>query len=131
MQTVDVLRDDVSRLPSPDEFGDRAVAAIRFGLLKCLVRRDFAPPGLAAHVNGGNEVAKLDRLILCPEPAGAAEVGYAGLGAHASAGENADAAALLNHLAELFNQIGGLIQAHAPEEESIHSCTVATNYTES
>ena len=94
MQPVDVLGDDGADLAAPHQRVDGAVAAIGLGAAESVLHRKAAPPGLAPRLLGGEELVEIDRRHLRPDAAGAAEIGDAGFGADAGAGEHDGAARL-------------------------------------
>ena len=96
VQPVDILGDDGGDLAAPHQRIDRAVAAVGFGRLEDVLHREAPPPGFAARLLGGQELVEIDRRHLRPDAARAAEIGYAGLGADAGAGEHDGAARLLD-----------------------------------
>ena len=103
VQAVDVLRDDGCHLALLDEAGERAVAGVGGGLLQGLVARELAPPGLAAGLGGGHEVAEVDGPELGPDAAGRAVVGDAQFGGDAGAGEGHHAFRLGDHALEIVD----------------------------
>src|SRR6184192_3929634 len=78
----------------------RAVTAIGFGRLEGVLHDEAASPGFAARSLRGEELVEIDRRHLCPDPARAAEIGNARLGADAGAGEHNDALRLGEHTGE-------------------------------
>ena len=97
MQAVDVLRDDRAHPALLDEAGERTVAGVGRRALERRMGRELAPPGLAARLCRGEEVAELDRLVPGPDAPGRAEIGNARLGGDAGAGEGDDVVRLGDH----------------------------------
>src|SRR5277367_4548498 len=105
VQPVDVLGDDRSGRAAADQFGDRAMAAVRRGALKSFLHRKAPPPGLAARLLRGEKIGKVDRGHFCPDAAGAAEIGNARFGADAGAGKDDGATRFVDHPGE-FGDVG-------------------------
>ena len=103
VQPVDILRDDGAGLAAPHQRIDRAVAAIGLRAAEVILHREAAPPGLAPRLLGRQELVEIDRRHLRPDAAGAAEIGDAGLGADAGAGEHDRAARLVDQAGERGN----------------------------
>ena len=91
VEAVDVLGDEGAGTAGGDKMGAGAVASIGAGGAQGGVGGEFAAPGLAAHVLGGDEVTEIDGFHLRPDAAGAAEIGDPRFGGDASAGEQGDA----------------------------------------
>ena len=105
MQAVDVLRDDARDSSLRDEMRNRPMASIGFRLRHSFINRDLPSPRFAPRFFRGNELAKVDWLILGPDAAGASEVGNSGFSANARAGEDDRSLALSEHLSQFANQI--------------------------
>src|SRR6516164_11426885 len=101
MEAVDILGDDRSDGTAADELGNSTVTAVRLRISPGVVGLEAAPPGFAPSFLGGEEIRKIDRLHLCPDPAGAAEIGDPRLRANARAGEHDGLARPVDNSSEL------------------------------
>src|SRR5262245_56007054 len=63
------------------------MAAVRASISPGVVRLEAATPGFAPGFVRREKIREIDRRHLCPDPAGAAEIGDPRLGADASSGE--------------------------------------------
>ncbi len=92
VQTVDILRDHGSDCAAADQLGDGAVTPVGGRGAKSLLHREAPPPGFAPRLLGGEKIREVDRRHAGPDPAGAAEIGNARLGADAGSGKDDSAA---------------------------------------
>src|SRR5215831_9985313 len=106
MQVVDVLRDYGGRLAGAVEAREREVAAARPGGGELRVHGKATPPRFVPYLLAGEEILKLDRPVLRPEPAGRAEIRDAALGGKAGAGEWGNDARALHQVLQFVD--GGL-----------------------
>jgi hypothetical protein len=97
VQPVDVLGDHRRDLAAPHQRIDRAMAAVGERRPEDLLHREAPPPGFAARLLRGEELAEIDRRHLRPDAAGAAKIGDSGFGADAGAGEHDGAARRSDH----------------------------------
>ena len=113
VQVVDVLRDDAAgALPSSISSRHCMVAAVRLRADPAVAIVEAAAPGLATRLFGSDEILEVDRLHPCPDAAGAAEVGDAGFGADARAGEEQSAAARIEQRAQRVELVAQWADGH-------------------
>ena len=105
VQPVDVLGDDRGRLAAADQFGAGAMAAIGGGLAEHVLHGEAAAPGLPARLVRAHEVPKIDRRHFGPDATWAAEIGDAGFGADAGAGEQHDPVGGVDQAGEFFQVV--------------------------
>src|SRR5437763_4973677 len=103
VQTVDILRDHGSGGAAADELRDGAVTAVRGRCAKGLLHCKTPSPSFAPRLLRGEEIRKVDRRHTGPDPAGAAEIGNARLGADACSGKDDGAARPRDRSGELGN----------------------------
>src|SRR5690349_7117486 len=101
VQPVDILRDHGGGRAAADQLGDGAMAAVRGSCAKGLLHCEASPPSLAPRLLRGEEIRKVDRRHAGPDPAGAAEIGNARLGADPGTGKDDSAARPGNRSGEL------------------------------
>src|SRR6516162_2314241 len=101
MEAVDILGDDRSDGTAADELGNSTVTAVRLRISPGVVGLEAAPPGFTPSLVGGEEIREIDRRHLCPDPAGAAEIGNPRLGADAGTSEDNSLTGALDDAGEL------------------------------
>jgi hypothetical protein len=103
MQIVDVLGDDVRCLAAAHQFGDGTVAGIGRGVREHVLHGETPPPRLATHLGGAQKIVEIDGRHLRPDAAGRTEIGNAGFGRNARAGENHHARHAAQKPGEIFD----------------------------
>jgi len=103
MQVVDVLGHDGGNFARFVERRQRAMTSARPGRGKGRLHGKTAPPCFVAGVLAGDEFIVGDRPVAGPQSAGRAEIGNAGFGGDAGAGERNNDFRLGDHVAELFH----------------------------
>ncbi len=99
MEAVDVLGDDAGTDSCVHQVGEGPMASIGRGRGEHGVRGDLPTPALAAHLLGGQEVAKVDGLHLVPDAPRATEVRDPRFGGNPGSSEGGHARAALDGLA--------------------------------
>jgi hypothetical protein len=103
VQAVDILRYNGSDRAAADQLRNGAVTAVWGCCAKSLIHCKTPPPGFAARLLGGEKIREVDRRHAGPDPAGAAEIGNARLGADAGSGKDDRAARSRDRSSELGN----------------------------
>ena len=105
VQAVDILRDQAEQLTALFEFAYRLMADVGLDGFEKLVGGFLELPVLHPRGFAGEKILEQHRLVFCPDAAGAAEVGHAGFGADAGAGEK-------NQLLRLTHSGGKFFELH-------------------
>src|SRR5262249_21876582 len=96
--------DHARNLASTIEARQGQVSAAGLRAAELLLHREPPPPGFAAHLRAGEEVAEVDRPHLGPDPIRRTKVGNAALGRNPGAGERNDRARPLEQLGQAVDR---------------------------